>query len=114
LTSRFGYIVLEAITKELCALALELEKIKKLDTQLKSGLFWPKLEPGLWNALHALNAIVHPMLSQFHAMFLGCYFSRKTSFIIQVKFSRLPGDSHMGSPSFIFFGIGDHDYIVSI
>jgi hypothetical protein len=60
---------------------------------------------GLWEALHALNTIVHPMLSQFHAVFLGFYLSCEPKFIMQVKFSCVAGDSHMGSPSFVFFGI---------
>jgi hypothetical protein len=54
------------------------------------------------------------MLSQFHAMFLGFYLSCETKFIMQVKFSCVPGDSHMGSPSFVCVGIGDRDFIVLI
>jgi hypothetical protein len=73
-----------------------------------------ELNPSLWEVLDALNAIVDPMLSQFHAVFLGFYLSCEPKFIMQVKFSCVPGDTHMGSPSFIFFGIGDRDYIVLI
>ena len=68
----------------------------------------------LWDALDALNAIVHPMLSQFYAVFLGFYLSCETNLIMQVKFSCAPGDSHMGSPSSVFIGIGDRDCIVLI
>jgi hypothetical protein len=64
--------------------------------------------------LDALNAIVHPMLSQFYAVFLGFYLSCETNFIMQVKFSCAPGDSHMGSPSSVVIGIGDRDCIVLI
>jgi hypothetical protein len=67
----------------------------------------------LWEPLHVLNAIVHPMLSQFYAVFLGFYLSCETNFIMQVKFSRVPGDSHIGSPTSVFFGI-DSDYVVLI
>src|SRR6266536_527631 len=54
------------------------------------------------------------MLSQFYAVFLGIYLSCETNFIMQGKFSCVPGDSHMGSPSAFFIGIGDRDYIVLI
>ena len=33
---------------------------------------------------------------------------------MQVKFSCVPGDRHMGSPTSAFFGIGDSDYVVPI
>ena len=72
------------------------------------------VDAGLSEALHALNAIVHPMLSQFHGVFLGFYLSCETKFIMQIKFSCIPGDSHMGSPSFVFISIGDRDFIVLI
>jgi hypothetical protein len=78
------------------------------------GLKPVQLNTSLWDALDVLNAIVHPMLSQFYAVFLGFYLSCETNFIMQVKFSCAPGDSHMGSPSSVFIGIGDRDCIVLI
>jgi hypothetical protein len=47
-------------------------------------------------------------------VFLGFYLSFERRFIMQGKFSCVPGDSHMGSPSSVFIGSGDCDYIVLI
>ena len=54
------------------------------------------------------------MLSRFYRVFLGFHLSCETSFVMQSKFSCVPGDSHMGSPSSVFIGSGDRDYIVLI
>jgi hypothetical protein len=44
---------------------------------------------------HYLKAIVHPMLSPLYRVFLGFDLCRERSFIMQVEFSGVPGDSHM-------------------
>jgi hypothetical protein len=58
--------------------------------------------------------MVHPVLSQFYGVFLGFRFSCESNFIMDLKFSCVPGYSHMGSPSSVFIGSGDRDYIAKI
>jgi hypothetical protein len=54
------------------------------------------------------------MLSQLYGVFFGFHLTRETNFIMQGKFSPVPGYSHMESPSSVFIGSSNRDYVVLI
>jgi hypothetical protein len=62
-------------------------------------------------ALHSLNTIVHPMLSQFYGVFLGLRLSCETNFIMELKFSLVPGDNCICSPHIFFIMSDDRDCV---
>jgi hypothetical protein len=68
----------------------------------------------LFLALHRLKMIVYPMLPQFYGVFLGFPLSYESNVIIDFKFSCVPCNSRMGSPSVFFMFSRDRDYITSV
>ena len=61
--------------------------------------------------LHSLKVIVHPMLCQFHGVFLGFHLGWETNCIMQVKFPLVPVDNCMSSPDSLFIIRRDRDYV---